>query len=80
MASRRLATVDAKITMLKRLRNELQDTPAACDGGRVAEGKVVQALPAHVQAIPPEPTVAEGTARKAMPAQPNVASQWAHGG
>ena len=44
IARRHLATVEAKISSLKRLRNELRGTIEACSGGRVAECKIVKSL------------------------------------
>jgi Cu(I)-responsive transcriptional regulator len=44
IARRHLATVETKISSLKRLRDELHDTIEACSGGRVAECKIVKSL------------------------------------
>jgi DNA-binding transcriptional MerR regulator len=39
-----LATVEQKITALQRLRRELRETLRACQGGRIAECRVIEAL------------------------------------
>lgn len=44
IVARHLATTERKIAALKRLRRELRDTLAACNGGRIADCRVVQAL------------------------------------
>lgn len=44
IAARHLATTELKIAALKRLRDELRGTLAACKGGRIADCRVVQAL------------------------------------
>jgi DNA-binding transcriptional MerR regulator len=44
IAARHLATTELKIAALKRLRGELRGTLAACEGGRIADCRVVQAL------------------------------------
>ncbi len=46
IVARHLATTEKKIATLKKLRNELRNTLAACKGGRIAECRVVQALSA----------------------------------
>jgi DNA-binding transcriptional MerR regulator len=53
IVARHLDTTERKIEALKRLRRELRDTLASCNGGRVAECRVVQALS---PAILPEKT------------------------
>jgi DNA-binding transcriptional MerR regulator len=44
IVTRHLATTEKKITALKRLRRELRDTLTACNGGRIADCGIVQAL------------------------------------
>jgi len=44
LAARHLETTERKIEALKRLRRELRDTLASCEGGRIAECRVIQAL------------------------------------
>jgi DNA-binding transcriptional MerR regulator len=44
LVGRHLATVEQKISALKRLRGELRETVAACNGGRIAKCSVIQAL------------------------------------
>ncbi len=58
---RHLATIKGKIETLKRLRRELRDTLASCDGGRVAECRIVQALS-------PDRIPASGPTRRRPPA------------
>jgi DNA-binding transcriptional MerR regulator len=53
MATRHLASVEAKIASLKRLGNELRETLTACKGGRVAECKVLRALSSNAWAKKP---------------------------
>lgn len=60
IARRHLATVEAKISSLKRLRNELRDTIEACSGGRVAECNIVKSLASNYQS---SRTVARQTRR-----------------
>jgi DNA-binding transcriptional MerR regulator len=44
IVARHLVVTERKIVALKRLRGELQNTLAACKGGRISECRVVQAL------------------------------------
>lgn len=44
IASAQLQTVERKIAQLEALRTELQKITAACDGGRIAECRVIEAL------------------------------------
>jgi DNA-binding transcriptional MerR regulator len=44
IVARHLATTEKKLAALKRLRRELRDTLDACNGGRIADCRVVQAL------------------------------------
>ena|ERR1043166_291795 len=44
LVARHLETTERKIAALTRLRRELRDTLKACQGGRIAECRVIQAL------------------------------------